>query len=92
MSQRLFNGWADAENDAFEQGFWLDLNLAHIDNFANLIQGTSKNQMKLDYGMVPIVICDASVVTTVGQRGFWDERQRVTKLQYKKPVLNHLVD
>jgi hypothetical protein len=26
----------------------------------------------------------------VGQRGFWDEQQRVTKLQDKKPVLKCL--
>ena len=29
---------------------------------------------------------------TVGQRGFWDEQQRVTKLQDKKPVLKSLAD
>jgi len=28
----------------------------------------------------------------VGQRGFWDEEQRVTKLQDKKPVLKRLAD
>ena len=28
----------------------------------------------------------------MGQRGFWDEQQRVTKLQDKKPVLKHLAD
>jgi IS5 family transposase len=29
---------------------------------------------------------------TVGQRGFWDEQQRVTKLQAKKPVLKSLAN
>ena len=29
---------------------------------------------------------------TVGQRGFWDEQRRVTKLQDKKPVLKRLAD
>ena len=28
----------------------------------------------------------------VGQRGFWDEQQRVTKLQDTKPVLKRLAD
>jgi hypothetical protein len=28
----------------------------------------------------------------VGQRGFWDEQQRVTKLQDNKPVLKRLAD
>ncbi len=28
----------------------------------------------------------------VGQRGFWDEQQRVAKLQEKKPVLKRLSD
>ena len=28
----------------------------------------------------------------MGQRGFWDEKQRVTKLQDKKPVLKRLAD
>ena len=28
----------------------------------------------------------------MGQRGFWDEEQRVTKLQDKKPVLKRLAD
>ena len=29
---------------------------------------------------------------TVGQRGFWDEEQRVSKLQGNKPVLKCLAD
>ncbi|WP_254929520.1 IS5 family transposase [Cyanobium sp. T1B-Tous] len=28
----------------------------------------------------------------VGQRGFWDEQQRVAKLQEKKPILTHLTE
>ena len=28
----------------------------------------------------------------MGRRGFWDEEQRVTKLQDKKPVLKRLAD
>jgi hypothetical protein len=28
----------------------------------------------------------------VGQRGFWDDQQRVAKLQEKKPVLKRLAD
>jgi hypothetical protein len=28
----------------------------------------------------------------VGQRGFWDEQNRVAKLQQKKPVLNRLYE
>jgi len=28
----------------------------------------------------------------VGQRGFWGDQQRVTKLQEKKPVLKRLAD
>ena len=28
----------------------------------------------------------------MGQKGFWDEAQRVTKLQDKKPVLKRLAD
>jgi len=28
----------------------------------------------------------------VGQRGFWDEQRRVSKLQDKKPVLRRLAD
>ena len=28
----------------------------------------------------------------MGQRGFWDEQQRVTKLQEKKPVLQRLTE
>jgi len=28
----------------------------------------------------------------VGQRGFWDDQQRVAKLQEKKPVLKRLTD
>ena len=28
----------------------------------------------------------------VGQKGFWDGKQRVTKLQDKKPVLKRLAD
>ena len=31
-----------------------------------------------------------NLIATVGQRGFWDEQQRVSKLQEKKPVLKRL--
>jgi IS5 family transposase len=40
--------------------------------------------------MIPIMIGGAVFTTTVGLRGFWDEQQRVTKLQEKKPVLKSL--
>ena len=42
--------------------------------------------------MIPIMIGGAIFTTTVGQRGFWDEQQRVTKLQDKKPVLKSLAN
>ena len=29
---------------------------------------------------------------SMGQRGFWDEQQRVTMLQEKKPVLTRLTE
>ena len=29
---------------------------------------------------------------SIGQRGFWDEQQRVAKLQEKKPVLTRLTE
>jgi hypothetical protein len=29
---------------------------------------------------------------SMGQRGFWDEKQRVAKLQEKKPVLQRLTE
>ena len=32
------------------------------------------------------------VAVVVGQKGFWDGKQRVTKLQDKKPVLKRLAD
>jgi hypothetical protein len=38
--------------------------------------------------MAMITKCD--LIATVGQRGFWDEQQRVSKLQEKKPVLKRL--
>ena len=33
------------------------------------------------------IIAQSDLIATVGQRGFWDEQQRVSKLQEKKPVL-----
>jgi IS5 family transposase len=35
-------------------------------------------------------ITHPNLIPTVGQRGFWDEQQRVSKLQEKKPVLKRL--
>ena len=36
-----------------------------------------------------MAIIDLAVFrSTVGQRGFWDDQQRVAKLQEKKPVLS----
>ncbi|MCX5957957.1 MAG: transposase, partial [Cyanobacteria bacterium] len=36
------------------------------------------------------IITQSDLIATVGQRGFWDEQQRVSKLQEKKPVLKRL--
>jgi IS5 family transposase len=36
------------------------------------------------------IITQSDLNATVGQRGFWDEQQRVSKLQEKKPVLKRL--
>ena len=46
----------------------------------------------LDFDMIPIMIGGVIFTTTVGLRGFWDEQQRVTKLQDKKPVLKSLAN
>ncbi len=42
--------------------------------------------------MIPIILGGAIFTTTVGQRGFWDEQQIVTKLHDKKPVLKSLAN
>jgi transposase len=36
------------------------------------------------------LITQSDLIATVGQRGFWDEQQRVSKLREKKPVLKRL--
>jgi hypothetical protein len=36
------------------------------------------------------IITQLDLIATVGQRGFWDEQQRVSKLQEKKPFLKRL--
>lgn len=51
-----------------------------------------KINKSLDSGMISIMIWLAFVLIAVGQRGFWDEEQRVAKLQDKKPVLKRLAD
>ena len=43
--------------------------------------GTSENQKEPDLDMVLIIINGVIFATTVDQRGFWNEQQRVTKLQ-----------
>jgi hypothetical protein len=44
----------------------------------------------LDSGGIKAIITQSDLIATVGQRGFWDEQQRVSKLQEKKPVLKRL--
>jgi hypothetical protein len=44
----------------------------------------------LDSGGIMAIITQSDLIATVGQRGFWDEQQRVSKLQEKKPVLKRL--
>ena len=44
----------------------------------------------LDSGGIKAIITKSDLIATVGQRGFWDEQQRVSKLQEKKPVLKRL--
>ena len=58
----------------------------------SILKDTSKINNKLDCSTIPMMTCLAFVATTVGQRGFWDEQQRVTKLQDNKPVLKRLAD
>ena len=57
-----------------------------------LFRAPRKISKTLDFDMIPIMIGGAIFTTTVGQRGFWDEQQRVTKLQDKKPVLKSLAN
>ena len=44
----------------------------------------------LDSGGIMAIITQSDLNATVGQRGFWDEQQRVSKLQEKKPFLKRL--
>ncbi|WP_254956268.1 MULTISPECIES: transposase, partial [unclassified Cyanobium] len=44
----------------------------------------------LDSDGITAIITKCDLIATVGQRGFWDEQQRVSKLQEKKPVLKRL--
>ena len=46
-----------------------------------------KIKMQLDFVVNWPIIYEADYKSTVGQRGFWDEQQRVAKLQEKKPAL-----
>lgn len=46
----------------------------------------------LDKGVILNSIGREICKTTVGQRGFWVEQQRVAKLKSKKPVLKRLAD
>ena len=56
------------------------------------LRAPRKINKSLDSGMISIMISCAFDALTVGQRGFWDEEQRATKLQDKKPVLRRLAD
>ena len=44
----------------------------------------------LDSGGIMAIVTQSDLIATVGQRGFWDEQQRVSKLQEKKPALKRL--
>ena len=44
----------------------------------------------LDSSGIMVIITQSDLIATMGQRGFWDEQQRVSKLQEKKPVLKRM--
>jgi hypothetical protein len=54
------------------------------------LRATRKLLSGLDSGGIMAIITQSDLIATVGQRGFWDAQQRVSKLQEKKPVLNRL--
>ncbi len=46
----------------------------------------------LDNVRIWIILGHTDYMLSMGQRGFWDEQQRVAKLQEKKPVLIRLAE
>ena len=46
-----------------------------------------KTNKTLDWGIILIIIGWAIFRPAVGKRGFWDDQERATKIQDKKPVL-----
>jgi hypothetical protein len=73
---------------SLEQSHYV-INRGRIDKFLN-IRAPRKLLSGLDSGGIMAIITQSDVNATVGQRGFWDEQQRVSKLQEKKPVLKRL--
>ena len=82
MKYHLFD-WdltSGGEKNLFETLRHLKLNLKAAQK---LISG-------LGSGGILAINTQLYLIATVGQRGFWDEQQRVSKLQEKKPVLKRL--
>jgi hypothetical protein len=61
---------------------------SHLQNFD--LRVPRKLLSQLDSGGIMASITHLNLIATVGQRGFWEEQQRVSKLQEKKPVLKRL--
>jgi len=58
-------------------------------NFDSLA-GTSKNTISPCIGATITYNLIVNCIPGMGQRGYWDEQQRVEKLKTKKPVLERL--
>jgi hypothetical protein len=54
--------------------------------------GPRKLLSELDSGEIMVSITQKDLIAPVGQRGFWDEQQRVTKLQDQNPVRKSLAE
>jgi transposase len=59
-------------------------------SFCKCFRAPRKLLSGIDLGGIMAIITQSDLIATVGQRGFWDEQQRVSKLQGKKPVLKRL--